>query len=167
MNELKNIKIADLNWVLLLILIILVTIIVFSAALSANIAEKKGQKYIRHFFLGLILPVIYPVYALGGMKNKLKKSPSQLAKANEEEDDDGIPELDIAIDINEDFFKQYPTDNNGHRAGPFVFETDQGIITAQFIIEIQKELLVINTVASKGKEQTLRLPYNKIISCNT
>jgi len=165
-NELKKINIADLNWELLSILIIVITIVVFSGALSANIAEKKGQKYIRHFFLGLIIPIAYPIFILGGMKSKLKKKTSD-AQINEEDEDDGFPELDIAIDINEDFFKQYPTDNKGHRAGPFIFETDQGIITAQFIIEIQKELLVINTVDSKGKEQTLRLPYNKIISCNT
>jgi hypothetical protein len=165
-QELKKININDLDWGFLLILIVLMTIVTYSASLSANIAEKKGQKYIRHFFIGLLLPIIYPVFVLGGMKNKLKKVSSETPEAPTEEDE-SIPELDIAIDINEDFFKQYPSDNNGHRAGPFIFETDQGIITAQFIIEIQKELLVINTADSKGKEQTLRLPYNKIISCNT
>ena len=165
MNELKNININDLDWSLLIRLIILLTIVIYSAALSSNIAEKRGQKYIPHFFIGFILPIIYPLLLLTTMKNKLKIAKEEAHQADEPEDD--IPELDIAIDINEDYFKQYPTDKNGHRAGPFVFETDQGIITAQFIIEIQKQLLIIQTINSKEQEQTLRLPYEKIISCNT
>lgn len=166
MNELQKININDLNWPLLIGLVIFFTVIIGSAALSSTIAEKRGQKFTIHFFIGLFLPVAYPVFLMIAMKNKLKQA-SILAQKAEEEEDDDIPELDIAIDINEDFFKQYPTDKNGHRAGPFVFETDQGIITAQFIIEIQKQLLVIQTLNSKEQEQKLRLPYEKIISCNT
>lgn len=165
MNELKKININDLNWSLLLGLLLLATIVIYSAALSSNIAEKRGQKYIIHFIIGFILPVIYPVFLITTMKNKLKIARSEAHQVDE--DDDDMPELDIAIDINEEFFKQYPTDKNGHRAGPFIFETDQGIITAQFIIEIQKQLLVIQTINIKEQEQTLRLPYEKIISCNT
>ncbi|WDE97002.1 hypothetical protein PQO03_03380 [Lentisphaera profundi] len=167
MNELKKININDLNWGLLIVLLIMITIIIYSAALSSTIAEKRGHTYVIHFFLGLILPIVYPIFIFGSMKNKLKASATVSSIASEEEEDDDIPELDIAIDINEDFFKQYPTDKSGHRAGPFIFETDQGIITAQFIIEIQKQLLVIQTINPKGQEQTLRLPYEKIISCNT
>ena len=101
----------------------------------------------------------------GGMKSKLK---TKVVKKEIAEEDEEYPDLDIAIDINAEFFKRYPADKDGLRPGPFMFETNNGLIVAQTITEINEEFLTILTKNSKsGKDQKLRLPFNKIISCNT
>ena len=170
MEELKKLNLNDLDKGLLIQLLLIGLILLISAAYSSTFAEQRGHKLQKHFFLGLILPIAYPLFITFTLKTEASKKSNEqsLIVATTEQEEDLIPEVDIALDINDEFFRQFPTDDEGLRTGPFIFETENGMIQAQAILDIQDTLLVLETKNSNnGTPQRLRLPYDKIISCNT
>lgn len=169
MDELKKLTFNGLDVGLLIQLILIGLILLISASYSSTFAEQRGHKHQRHFLLGFILPIIHPLLITFTMKSRAKEDTnSQSLIVAPLEEEDLIPEVDIALDINDEFFKQFPTNDEGLRIGPFIFETENGMIQAQSILDIQDNLLVLETKNSNtGTPQRLRLPYEKIISCNT
>ena len=169
MEELKQLNLNDLDKGLLIQLFVIGLILLISAAYSSTFAEQRGHKLQKHFFFGLILPIAYPLFITFTLKTEAsKKTNEQSLIVTPTEQEDLIPEVDIALDINDEFFRQFPTDDEGLRTGPFIFETENGMIQAQAILDIQDTLLVLETKNSNnGTSQRLRLPYDKIISCNT
>lgn len=167
---------------LLLYILAGITVWVGSACLASSIAEHKGYKPGKHVAAGLLIPIIYPLLALGlkslkksadELEPKIKKfSPGHAAvlakkeakqtkessKGEEAWEDDGLPFGNI-------FFKeQRSLCEDGDIAGWRIRFAGNDIIASQ-IIDVLEEVVVLGVRDGKGGTQTMRVPYAKIDAC--
>ena len=52
-------------------IILILSLLLGSACLAATIAELRGRKLFPHFCLGFLIPVVYPIFAVFGLKKKV------------------------------------------------------------------------------------------------
>jgi hypothetical protein len=141
---------------------ILITCIV-SASLSASIAEKKLHGTFMHLLLGGALPLAYPLIISVALPSRLKKTNTAPSKDKtlSEEDDIELPfqDLDAA------YFKKIYIDSDGNFTGPFMIESEDSVIKAEAIVDVQTDFVVVETITKSGSRQRLRVPYDKMTSC--
>jgi hypothetical protein len=83
LTQIGNFFIWLFNWIWLLFragawpdanplvkVLIVLSIALGSACLAATVAELRNRKLLLHFFLGFLIPVLYPVYTIFGLKKK-------------------------------------------------------------------------------------------------
>ena len=155
------IKTADFNQVLIYSVAFIIAVL--SGCWSSSIAEKKVRGTLPHLVLGLCIPVVYPLLIFIALPAKKKKKVVEEPKVLEEEEDD----LDLPFqDLNADYFKQIYLDANGDFTGPFIIDTEDSVIKAEAIIEVQNDFIVVETLNKDDAKQRLRVPYGKMTSCS-
>ena len=147
-------------------IILVFNVLFFSASWSASIAEDRVRDPKISFLLGLLIPVIYPLFILVtmGMKKAAPKKnivEEEVKKESEIYAEDATTIFDeSALDYNEHFFRKYYL---AHTEGKkYIFEVDGLPVTVDKILEVRAELLVVQAVDKAENSQTLRIPYNSI-----
>ena len=153
------IKTVDFN--IALFYAVILTFCVLSGCWSASIAEKKARGTVMHLLLGLGLPVVYPFLITVALPSRLKKE--VIEEPKEVEDDD----LDLPFqDLNAAYFKKIYLDSSGNPTGPFIIDTEDSVIKAEVIVEVQEDFIVAETLNKDNERQRLRVPYSKMTSCS-
>ena len=155
------IKSADFNYVLTYSAVF--TIMVLSGCWSSSIAEKKARGTLPHLALGLALPAVYPLLITIILPAKKSKN-REVEKPKEVEEDD---DLDLPFqDLDADYFKKIYLNAEGNFSGPFIIDTEDSVIKAEAIIEVQNDFIVVETLNKDDAKQRLRVPYIKMTSCS-
>ncbi len=151
-----------------------VTVVLGSACWASSIAESRLYSPKLHFFVGLFIPVLYPVILLFAMDVKYPGAVPQAegpaaeepAAAPEEAEQEEEEEEDV-IEYDQAYFKEIARDEAGNFVGPWRIDFADNVVMAQRILDPLPHVVVIETVPSgpKGKTQRLRIPYDKIESC--
>jgi hypothetical protein len=151
----------DLNLTLVYAAALIVSAL--SGCWSSSIAEKKLHGTLIHLILGFALPVIYPVLILVILPSRKKKKEIEVPTDKEEDEDD----LDLPFqDLNSGYFKQIYLDSQGNFTGPFIIDMEDSVVKAEAIIDVQDDLIVIETINKNDEKQRLRIPYSKMTSCS-
>lgn len=150
--------------------VILFLVIYGSSSYAASIAEDRNHNRLTHFFLGMILPIGYPLYLLftmtvkGTVVTEVKEeinNVDELLGAGE----DGLFG-DAMMDYNENYFRKIYLTKDGDYTGPYLIEMDGNFLTIQRILEVEKQFIVVENQTDKGELQRMRVPYEKIYNCN-
>lgn len=136
-----------------------------ASALSSK-AEQAGSCPKINFFLGLVLPVVYPVLALLFMfkdESTKKKAKSKKVKVEEAADEESVEDGDKGEEFNKDYFFEM---NNRHRDSVFYRFTleDNESLTIFKIVECLPEVLVVIIIDEENEKHRMRVPYHKIDS---
>ncbi len=170
------------------IYVIMIIIILWSGCFSASVAEFRLRSPLFHFFIGVLIPVIYPIFIL--FKMTVYSAP--VAKLEVEEEVihhiEGPPPVEAAppasiettapvaglintesLDspnrtYDQGYFKQIAIDASGNHRGPFIFIVKGNEFKVEKIIDPMGDAVLIEFVSSDGKLQKLRIPYQNIDS---
>lgn len=165
--------------------VIIIVFFLISAFLASTISEMKGKGILIHFVLGLLIPYVYPaiiLFLLPGFnyneskeqleEEKKSKGLSVKKYVNKGDCVDGNHLHDNNTDVvetqiyNQAYFAAITVDENGNPLGPFLIELDDGrALHAHKIINAMSGIVALDIIIKK-ENQTIRLPYNKIVSCN-
>ncbi len=162
-----------------------VTLALMSGCWASSIAETRLHSPKVHFFIGLLLPLVYPVTILFAMRAgrgparvspppdtgpKPWEEPQQPPKsgrpaaAPEESLEPGAEEED---EFTPQYFRRIARDEDGNYVGPWKITTESQEIIADRILDALPNAVVIETtsIGRQQKPQRLRIPYAKIVSC--
>ena len=173
------------NWSDLAIYIGIMVVCLWSACYSASVAEVKLRRPFNHFFIGLFVPIIYPLLALwklpaysaskGGSQKKqdyekgdgpppveiappaLENAPPALVNA------EMLEKTNVAFDLN--YFKKIAVDLSGNYRGPFLLTINSEKLKVERIIDPLPNVLLIEFISADGKLQNMRIPYKNIEAC--
>ena len=173
------------SWSNLIIFSGILVVFLWSASYSASIAETKLRRPLVHFFIGLLIPIIYPLFALW-------KLPAHTAsnrrdqKKQEYEKGDGPPPVEVAppllenappalvnaemlekssIEYDQSYFKKVAIDVSGNYRGPFFLTISGEKLKVERIIDPLPNVLLVEFVSADGKLQNMRIPYKNIEAC--
>jgi len=168
--------------------IVVSLLLIGSAAVAATIAELRYRSGLTSFALGLIVPVIYPVFAFVGLTTNKKRAKAEGTKRQEQQekatatdletgpppvDRDRRQRVDAPAFMSEEeleneqqqfdqaYFMRIGRDEAGDPVGPFNITVEGRVIRAERIVECLPKVAVVETV-SGGRQQKLRLPYAKV-----
>ena len=131
-----------------------------SACFSSSIAEGKIRDRLPHTILGLLIPLIYPIFI------KLSLSPPKTKKGTVVETAPEEDEHNLALtDLDQDYFKAIYLDKDGAHTGPYLIDMESNIVKAQKILEVHPDFIIIETTNSNGKLLRQRIPYSKMTTC--
>lgn len=131
-----------------------------SACFSSSIAEGKIRDRLPHTILGLLIPLIYPIFI------KLSLSPPKTKKGTVVETAPEEDEHNLALtDLDQDYFKAIYLDKDGGHTGPYLIDMESNIVKAQKILEVHPDFIIIETTNSNGKLLRQRIPYSKMTTC--
>ena len=139
-----------------------------SAFASASIAESRARPLLQHFFLGLIAPVIWPLHIHSKLAAVvLDATPKEEFYVNRpRREDQQAAEFEVALDLDANYFRKIWKDASGAPRGPFIIETEDNVLQAIAIVEIQDKIVVLEIPGRQpGTTQRIRLPYEKIRGC--
>jgi len=168
--------------------LLVVTVVLGSGCWASSIAESRLRSPKLHFFIGVLLPVIYPVAILF-----LMRAASPVPKGVSSEEEEGVavePEAVPAASgtaadaqpaagaayasaesepedeaFTPEYFNRISRDDEGNFTGPWRFTVEGEEIMARRILEALPNVVVIETIGRGGKTQRLRIPYQRIESC--
>jgi hypothetical protein len=178
------------NWVWLTLAAVAMAVIITSGGFAAAIAERRNRGPLRHFALGCLAPVIYPLMIQATLKHYTGESSSRRREADQDEGfqrvegapppggppvlsptSDAPPVIDEEIlgqpriQFDESFFRQMTYDAKGGFRGPFEFIVNGTQVKVERIVEVLESVVVVENVNADGKPQRLRIPYSKVESC--
>lgn len=178
------------NWLWLAAGAIVVAAIVTSGGFAAAIAEQRNRGPLRHFLLGCLAPVVYPLMIQATLKYNTGESTSRRREAPEDSEfqrvegapppegppilapsSDGPPVIDEEtlgqprIQFDEAYFRLMTYDAKGNFRGPFEFVVNGTQFKVERIVEVLESVVVVENLNADGKTQRLRIPYNKVESC--
>lgn len=146
---------------------LLSAVIVGSGAFASSIAESRIRGRDFHFFLGMLIPVVYPIIILVSLPRKeFKKEEVKTMDQIKEFTEEKSGEFDLSSSLNYDFFQGAMFDETGNPRGPFIMSVDNVELRVERIAEVLPKIVVLETVNSDGKQQTMRLPFSRISSCH-
>ena len=167
---------------------ILMIIPVGSGLTAMTIAEIKQRERFLHLFLGMLLPIAYPIllyFVLPEFKilsQEEKKIDEIIEHMHAEEsvpdselrsvakaDKKGIAlEVEQGIVLDQRYFSRISTDESGNPTGPFMLELDDGrILEIESISGALSYALAVEINQEGGApSKTIRLPYEKINACH-
>ena len=174
------------DWPDLLLFIFIIAVWLASACFSASIAETRMRSLPLHFFGGLLLPIIYPVFIL--LKLPVYDSTKRSLQDRKEFEiisgapppvetappamDDAPPALVDSDMLNKPkvifdqvYFKQIAVDMTGNYRGPFLLTVNNEKLKAEKIIDSLLEVVLVEFLSADGKVQNMRIPYKNIESC--
>jgi len=176
----------DANLGFTAILLIVVTVALMSGCWASSIAETRLHSPKFHFFIGLLLPLVYPLVILFAMPADLpgtalaseepkpwEDEPApQKAAAGASPAEGGAPGTPESAEDDEDefnpgYFRRIARDADGNFVGSWKITTDAQTFIADRILESLPNVVVIETssLGRQNKPQRLRIPYSKIVSC--
>lgn len=167
------------SWPVVLGTAVLMIIIFYSAALSADAAERLGYNDIAFFIGGIILPYIFPliiVPALQSRNGSFTPSPASSYPGNRINAgtatamaaESAGEELSDDAGYDFDYFDALPVNEKGERPGPFTLSTVTGnTYTIAIIRKLYPDRGVFIIRQDKGdsaesSEQSLRIKYEQI-----
>ena len=158
-------------------------LLLLSGGVASSIAENRSRGPMKHFFVGLFIPLIYPLACLFVMS---VYEPRQVVE--EEEDEEGeksegpppvelMPEgvdgelvtaasLDDEQRYNKDYFQNIALDDYGNYRGPFSLRMKTGVeVHIDRIIDCLPAVAVTESISPDGKNAHLRIPYDQVEHC--
>jgi hypothetical protein len=155
---------VSISLIIIIIGIIIIVIVLASAFWSAQLAEKERKKRFFHFLGGLIIPWLYPLFIYKKANSctlKIIISSKQHVNSNAMEPEEKMSEDETKAKL----FAKIATDENGVSQGPFIFSLiDNTTLKVQQIIDVQDNLIVVNTITTSGENKKIRIPYSYIKS---
>ena len=147
--ELKKIILYSLIPVLLL----------FSAFFSGTLAEKHHKSRPYHFLLGILLPVIYPLFIFKKKWNTTHKIMMPIIP-NEKKHN---VEHENINKYKYNLFKKIARNKDGNPNGPFNFELmNETILNVTRILEVKPNQLSIEIKTESGNLKKLKVPFSSI-----
>ena len=157
--------------------------ILLSGGLASSIAENRSRGPMKHFFLGVAIPIIYPVICLFTMS--IYEPPQKVKEEEQEEGERGegpppvevMPEgvdgelvtaasLDDEQRYNKDYFQGIALDDYGNYRGPFSLRMKTGEeVRIDRIIDCLPAVAVTESISPDGKNAHLRIPYDQVEHC--
>lgn len=159
------------------------TAILLSGGVASSIAENRSRGPVKHFFLGLAIPVIYPILCLFVMT--IYEPPRKVEKDDKEESEkaQGPPPVEVmpegvdgelvsaaSLDdeqrYNKDYFQSIALDDYGNYRGPFSLRMKTGEeVRVDRIIDCLPAVAVTESISPDGKNAHLRIPYDQVEHC--
>lgn len=161
-------------------LALLIMFLLGSACWAASIASCRKYNPIPHFFAGLILPWIYPLFILftldikgnKEMKAAMEKERVEREAAEAErqknialnrgDDPDAPVEQEEESKWNQKYFEKIARKDDGSPAGPWDVVYSGHPVRVMRIIEALPEVVHIEFLDTKGTPVKMRIPYAKI-----
>ncbi|MFT5126858.1 MAG: hypothetical protein ACI8W8_000454 [Rhodothermales bacterium] len=157
-------------------------VVMVSGGMAASVAENRSRGPIKHFLMGLAIPVLYPIICLFAMS---VYEPPQAVQVEEEEGEKGqgpppvevMPEgvdgelvtaasLDDEQRYNKDYFQNIALDDYGNYRGPFTLRMKTGEeVRIDRIIDCLPVVVVTESISPDGKNAHLRIPYDQVEQC--
>jgi len=169
---------------LLVLIAIVLTIWLGSACWAGSIAEMRRHAPKLHFFIGLVLPLLYPLVILFALDVKGAKARDRERQREKEQAAAAAapvqpaavdsPDIDLPIEqaeakeettLDEHYFTDIALDDQGNPTGPWRITYGDTEIVAQRIVDALPHAVVIETLAADGKAHKIRIPYSKISGC--
>lgn len=164
---------------------VVVLIVLGSAAMASSVAESRLRGRDFHFILGFLIPVVYPalIFCVLPKRKYSRKQEEErkeehqregpppvegpkLAAVDAEEDEDSpLDEMGASRKYNQAYFKNLLFDDSGNSRGPFLLLVDGVELRAERILDVMPQMVVLETINADGKQQTIRIPYQRIGSC--
>jgi hypothetical protein len=160
-----------------------IIILLLSACMASSIAENRARGPIKHFVLGLLLPIVYPLACLFMMS--VYEPPERVEEVEEEASEKGqgpppvevMPEgidgslvtvatLDGEQRYNKDYFQNIALDDYGNYRGPFSLRMKTGEdVRVDRIIDCLPAVCITESITPDGKNAHLRIPYDQVEHC--
>ena len=175
----------QMNWRILAIYCGLLTLSLGSGSIAASIAEIRQRSIWLHFFLGLLIPIVYPVFIHLKMSTYSGKSAGR-KREEKREQGEGPPPVEIAptameeappaiidsemlskptVIYDQSYFKQIAVDISGNYRGPFQLTIGEEKLKVERIIDSLPTVVMIEFISGDGKLQNMRIPYKSIGAC--
>ncbi|MDD3694484.1 MAG: hypothetical protein PHG44_00775 [Lentisphaeria bacterium] len=166
-----------------LFIVLFSTLLIGSGCWAASIAISRRHSGPLHFVLGAMFPLIYPfiimfcmeLHGEGSRRRKLEEEKRQKELAEEEKqrvlEIQGLREKKEEGQSSEDkqqpsfnksYFEDIARDESGQKAGPWKVGFGGNDIVVQQILEVQDSLLLVELSGREGKNEKLRIPFNRI-----
>ena len=160
-----------------------VIVLLFSGAMASSIAENRARSPIFHFFIGVVVPIIYPLACLFVMS--VYEPPEKVTEEEEEESAKGegpppvevMPEgvdgelvtaasLDDEQRYKKEYFQNIALDDYGNYRGPFSLRMKTGEeVRIDRIIDCLPAVCITESISPDGKNAHLRIPYDQVEHC--
>jgi hypothetical protein len=165
------------------IMVVALTVWLASGCWAGSIAGARRHSIVGHFFLGLLVPYVYPFFCLFAMDIRGAKERARARKEEQEKAEQERQMRERAAEMEKaeqlaagkggtgpsydaDHFQEIMLDENGNPTGPWVIGFGETVVHAQRICEAMPTLVVVEIADNTGQTQRLRIPYNKITSCS-
>ncbi|NMA41934.1 MAG: hypothetical protein GX946_00970 [Oligosphaeraceae bacterium] len=166
-------------------IILITTLLIGSGCWAASIAISRRHSGLLHFVLGLVFPIIHPFTIMFGMdlhgerarRKKLaaeqrKREQAEVEKQRmleiqgahktEEQGEESTEDTEKKKRFDKAYFERIARDKSGENAGPWQVGFGDDDIIVQQILEVQDNLLLVEVTGREGKNEKLRIPYNRI-----
>ena len=181
----EYIEFLRVSWSNLIIFSGIMIVVLWSASYSASVAEIKLRRPSVHFFIGLLVPVIYPFVALWKLP-VYSGSNRRNQKRQAYEKGEGPPPVEVAppllenappalvnadmleksnVEYDQSYFKKIAIDVAGNYRGPFFLTISGEKLKVERIIDPLPNVLLVEFISADGKLQNMRIPYKNIESC--
>lgn len=163
----------DLNETMLLLGLLVV--VLGSALWAASIASARRHNPFLNFLLGLILPVIYPLFILFSMnipdawsfeKEHTAKAnePQTNAAAAEADELEAVPAGELTFEATPAYFNKISRDDDGNPAGPWTCVFAGNTITVRQILDVMPNCINVEFTDARPEPRKMRILYEKIES---